>query len=70
MPKLDELKCLLNESESVDIIGLNETFLSSNVSDNQLSIDGFDFERRDRIGKLGGGILVYIKKTQYNTNVE
>ena len=35
--------------------------LNDNVDDNVLSIDGFNFERRDRNnGKSGGGILVYI----------
>ena len=45
---------------ALDIIGLIETFLNNQVDNDVLNIDGYDFERRDREGKLGGGILVFI----------
>ena len=61
IPKLDEIRLLLNEHRSVNILGLCETFLNENTDDNVLSIDGFTFERRDRDdGRSGGGILVYV----------
>ena len=54
MDQLDEIRLLLNEHRSVNIVGLCETFLNDNVDDNVLSIDGFNFERRDRNnGKSG-----------------
>ena len=60
LPKLDEIRLILHESRSVNILGLCETFLNDHVDDNVLSIDGFNFERRDRDGGSGGGILVYV----------
>ena len=59
-PKLDEIKFILNEANSLDIFGLAETFLTEKVENINLNIDGFVFERRDRVGKLGGGLLIYI----------
>ena len=60
LPKLDEMRLLLHENRTVNILGLCETFLNDHVDDNVLSIDGFNFERRDRDGGSGGGILVYV----------
>ena len=60
MPKMDEIKLLLNSKCTVNILGLCETFLDSSVSNDLLHIDGFEFERKDRDGRSGGGILMYI----------
>ena len=61
LPKLDEVKLLLNDKCSVNILGLCETFLNDQVGDNELSIDGFSFERKDRgDGRSGGGVMLYI----------
>jgi hypothetical protein len=60
LPKLDEIKLLLNQENSVNILGLCETFLMSSISNDNLNINGFVFERRDRCIKSGGGILVYL----------
>ena len=49
-----------------DVIGLCETFLTCNISDNQIAIDGFDFIRKDRSdtqNKTGGGIILYFRKS-------
>ena len=40
LSKLDELKMILDEC-NFDIMGLCETFIYSNVADNEISIDGF-----------------------------
>ena len=59
--KLDELKYVINNSVSkVDIYGLTETHLSSNVSDNMLLIPGYSFYRRDRVQYGRGGVAAYI----------
>ena len=60
--KKDEIELLLSEKRSVDILGLCETFLNNDIPDELISIDGFNFERKDRKGKSGGGILVYISQ--------
>lgn len=65
-PKLDEVKILLNSSNKVDIFGLCETFLKTNIDDKTISIDGYTIERKDRdaISSIqtnnGGGILIYL----------
>ena len=56
------LNKVLSEKRSVDILGICETFLNSEISDELITADGFNFERRDREGKSGGGILVYVSQ--------
>ena len=63
LPKLDEVKILLHERRTVDILGVCETFLDNKVDDALLQIDDYVFERKDRYGKSGGGILVYISNS-------
>ena len=59
LSKLDELKILFANS-LVDIYGVTETHLCSNVPDGQLLIPGFNLHRQDRSGKRGGGIAAYV----------
>ena len=61
--KVDEIKILLSEKRSVDILGICETFLNSEVPNELITVDGFNFERKDREGKSGGGILVYLSQS-------
>ena len=58
--KIDEVKLLLSNPESIDILGVCETFLNDKISSNVLSIKGYNMERRDRKDKKGGGILMYL----------
>ena len=58
--KLDEIKYHLSQLNSSHILGLCETFLTEKVQNNDLFINNFSFERKDRVGKKGGGILIYI----------
>ena len=59
--KIDEIKLLLSEKRSVDILGVCETFLNSDVPDELITADGFNFERKDREGKIRRGyISIYI----------
>ena len=64
MPKMDDIKILLDKAK-LDILCLNETFLTPNTPDNALSISGYSFFRNDRgldVNKCGGGgVLVYVK---------
>jgi hypothetical protein len=57
LPKLDELKLYL---ENVDIMGISETFLNTDIVDNVVQIPNFSFVRKDRPNRAGGGLLVYI----------
>ena len=58
MPKLDELRGL-TETESPDVICIVETWLSSDVSDNELVISDYQILRRDR-DCHGGGVMMYV----------
>ena len=63
LPKLDELKYILSQKNTCDVLGIVETFLTSNTNKNELCITNFNFERRDRESKNGGGVLVFIRNT-------
>ena len=45
---------------SSNILGLCETFLTDIISDQDLIIQNYTFERKDRKMRKGGGLLVYI----------
>ena len=59
LPKFDEL-CVLVESNQPDIICITETWLCTDVLDNEISIPGYNTYRQDR-NRHGGGTLMYIK---------
>ena len=46
LPKIDELRYIVKKA-NFDCISLNETFLDTSVSDNELKIEGmFSFQKR------------------------
>ena len=61
MSKLEELKKIANIS-NVDVMSISESWLNEKISDDVLNIDNYTVIRNDRLGRLGGGIIVYIKK--------
>lgn len=46
-----------------DIIGITETWASQDILDTELTIDGYTLYRNDRLGRVGGGVALYIKET-------
>ena len=61
--KLSELELLIRE-ENVDIIGISETWLLKDISDNEISFNGYSIfrcDRNDLVKKRGGGVLMYIR---------
>ena len=42
------------------IMGVCETFIDSNVADNEISIDGYSIAKKNR-NRHGGGVLLYVK---------
>ena len=59
----DELTQLIDISEiKPDVISLCETFLSEEVLDEVVNIDGYNVHRRDRPSSNFGGIAVYTKE--------
>ena len=70
---LNEVKILL-ENTPLDVLALTETHLNSNISDNELRIDGYNIKRKDRVNREGGGCAIYYKESldieemgKYNT---
>ena len=59
---IDQLRILLAHDE-IDILSINETKLNETISDNEVSISGYDIIRRDRITNCGGGVCFYVKSS-------
>ena len=59
LSKIDELKMILDEC-NFDIMGVCETFIDSNVADNEISIDRYSIVMKNR-NRHGGGVLLYVK---------
>ena len=48
-PKVDQMKILLDQSNSIDIFGLCKTFLNESIDNSSIQINGYNIERKDRI---------------------
>ena len=59
--KLTQIQILLKDC-NIDVLAMTETHLTNKIADEELSIQGYDFQRSDRKHKLGGGCLVYYKE--------
>ena len=49
--------------EDIDphIIGITESWANTDITDADLGLTGFVMFRRDRIGRKGGGVILYVK---------
>ena len=45
------------------IIGITESWANDDITDAQLGLEGYAMFRKDRIGRRGGGVLLFIKET-------
>jgi hypothetical protein len=52
-----------SSSQVCEILSFTESWLRPHVSDDTLKIPGYKFPpfRRDRVGKMGGGVVVFVK---------
>ena len=57
--KLEEIKLILR-TEEIDILCIQETFLTNLTEDSQLLVENYNIFRKDRKLGLGGGILVFV----------
>lgn len=58
LPKhLDEIRLLMYDKK-IDVLALNETRLDSTISDELVSVDGYDILRADRTRKGGGSAFM------------
>ena len=61
LPKIDQVRALLEPHKGINILGVTESHLSNNVSDTEITIDGYKLYRKDRQSNhRGGGVLVYL----------
>ena len=61
-PKKDEIHWVINEL-NVDACLISETWLDTNVLDQDIVLDGYALIRNDRQNRKGGGVLIYVKNT-------
>ena len=45
------------------IIGITESCATCDITDAELGLEGYVTFRKDRMGRRGGGVLLYIKET-------
>ena len=60
--KKNELNIMVDEIKP-HIIGITESLANNDITDAQLGLEGYVMFRKDRIGRRGGGVLLYIKET-------
>ena len=60
--KKSELNIMVDDIKP-HIIGITESWANNDITDAELGLEGYVMFRKDRIGKRGGGILLYIKET-------
>ena len=59
LPKTDKLRALVVDAQRPHIVCIVETWLSSETSDNELSLEGFQVLCLDR-NRHGGGIIMFV----------
>ena len=45
------------------IIGITESWANNDITDAELGLEGYAMFRKDRMGRRGGGMVLYIKDT-------
>jgi hypothetical protein len=63
LPKINELRLFVSSVQSkIDLFTLSETWLTDDIADSKVSIEGYTFHRRDRGAKgKGGGLGIYVR---------
>ena len=56
------LQCLPRDIKP-HIIGITESWANNDITDAELGLAGYVMFRKDRMGRRGGGLLLYIKGT-------
>ena len=66
MNKKSELNIMVNDSDP-HIIGITESWANKDITDAELGLEGYVMFRKDRMGRRGGGVLLYVKDTIYTS---
>ena len=59
LKKIDEINFSMT-NKFIDLIAINETRLDPSITDNMISLDGYDVIRKDR-SRNGGGVCIYLR---------
>ena len=60
--KKNELNIMVDDIKP-RIIGITESWENNDITDAELGLEGSVMFRKDRIGRRGGGVLLYVKET-------
>ena len=60
--KITELNIMVDDIKP-HIIGITESWANNDITDAELGLEGYVMFRKDRMGRRGGGVLLYIKET-------
>ena len=60
--KKTELNIMVDDIKA-HIIGITESWAKNHITNAELGLEGYVMFRKDRIGRRGGGVLLYIKDT-------
>ena len=58
---MDELKLIIDNSKGADISTFSETWLTDQIEDSELNLQGYSVIRQDRQGKIGGGVAIFVR---------
>ena len=60
--KKNELNIMIEDIDT-HIIGITESWANKDITDAELGLTGYVMFRRDRIGRRGGGVILYTKES-------
>ena len=60
--KKNELNIMVEDIDP-HIIGITESWANIDITDAELGLTGYVMFRKDRIGRRGGGVILYVKKS-------
>ena len=61
-PKIDEIRLIIF-TLNLDALCISETWLNDQIGNHEISIEGYDLFRKDRINKRGGGVCIFVKSS-------
>ena len=60
--KKNELNIMVEDIDP-HIIGITESWANTDITDAELGLTGYVMFRRDRMGRRGGGVILYVKES-------
>ena len=63
LPNAQPTLVSLSDDIKPHIIGITESWANNDITDAELGLEGYVMFRKDRMGRRGGGVLLYIKET-------